>query len=95
MLLRNLKLVDSEFTEVLDLSLVEKDSQGHYCSLCRVRIPFVTLEVRKGFYVYSVECTERGFGYVSKEVFHLKNFLELVDWRDKLDSYDDFVLGRL
>lgn len=91
---RCLKLENSEFCEVLDLSLIEKDSKGCYYSLCRIRIPITWLSLGKSF-LCSVECTERGFGYVSKEVFHLKNFLELEDWREKLDSYDDFVLGRL
>lgn len=94
MILRCLKLENSEFCEVLDLSLTEKDPKGFCYSLCCIRIPIFLLPLGKTF-LYSVECTERGYGYVSKEVFHLKNFLELEDWREKLDSYDDFVLGRL
>lgn len=94
MLYRKLVLSESEFFEVLELRLTEKDSRGIYYSLCRIRIPIREM-VRPLDFCYSVECSGRGYGYVSKEVFHLKNFLELEDWREKLGSYDDFVLGCL
>lgn len=91
MLVRDLRLCPYEFGEVLELSLIEKDSKGCLCSLCRIRIPVF----ESTSFLYSVECSPRGYGYVSKEVFHLKNFLELEDWRNCLDSYSDFVFGRL
>lgn len=94
MILRTLKLVGSEFAEVLSLTLIEKDSKGCYHSLCRIRVPISWLSDSRHF-CYSVDCTERGYGYVPKEVFHLKNFLELDHWRKEIDSYEDFVLGRL
>lgn len=94
MLIRDLKLiVASEFVEVLDLSLMEKDRSGKYTSLCRIRIPLFNKNFELG-YCYSVECTKVGVPYVSKEVFHLMNFLEQKDWRDKLSSYADFCDGR-
>lgn len=94
MLIRELKLiVASEFVEVLDCVLMEKDRSGKFTSLCRIRIPLFNKNFELG-YCYSVQSSKVGVSYVSKEVFHLMNFLEQKDWRDKLSSYDEFCDGK-
>lgn len=94
MIRRYLKLTSSEFTDVLELE-TNWETSPHCMFIVRIRVPINSWNFVYGFN-FSCEAS-RGVvpNQISKELFHLMNFLEQDDWRDKLDSYADFCDGRL
>lgn len=94
MLRRSLIIVPSEFTDVLELETTWETSPRS-SFVVRIRVPLNWWNFVYGFN-FSCE-TSKGVvpNQISKELFHLMNFLEQDDWRDKLDSYADFCDGRL
>lgn len=94
MLIRELAVQPYEFGEVLCLSVTERDSRKQNFPLCVIRVPLGNGNIEH-YFNYSVSASKFCVpNSISREVFHLMNFLEQKEWRDNLSSYADFCDGK-
>lgn len=91
MLERTVRIEPYEFGEVLCVVVSERDLKSKELQ------PIIVLRVPLGkgniehYLSYSVSAVKRVVpNQISREVFHMMNFFEQKDWRDKLDTYSDF-----